>query len=831
MEEKQQRQVFGLVLPFLRADRDGVGVLLRVAAVSRTLRGLVAEDERLWRTLHLARARSSTLPAVAFHHSWLRSFWCHAPQSAGEAMAPASLLQAAPSTALLAEAHATRKLGKLPTSGDKEANADDRLQVALVAVADFSQHEFEEGTPALIEWPGASAHPFIGPVHEADDWPLTLSPDMSAFARDSYFVPSPSYACFRDTSQRAPADGQECKLMMTLRDFVHYAEHNRDEEPLCVVHDLSVGPGHSRTFAPRNVPFFTGDLFDVLDKRPPKDFLCIEPIGGGAAWHQSPYGQSVLDLLVEGSRRWSFYPPAYRPPGVRFHLSEEEEEANEVVSPYTTPPALRWLKDVYPNLTDDDYQPIECIQNAGQALFVPAGWWMASVSVGQSASISLRSHYASATQLDELCSTLPPPLLVRLKNRLWDCQRPDLVQQIDCCMGTPGRLEVVQVLRKIANLLHSPSSATDCEVTDRVDRARLPTFDDQDDLSGIVEAQRHSHLNPTFVVENRLVVKFYHRRALGHHHRESALLRYFASLPASAWETPRLPVLYAQGALKRERGAANVDEAEEDGADEDEDRMWEWPYLVVSYVEGETLEAAWDRMAAADKEAMASELGRLTAFVHAMPLPTSPLRLGQPPPPNDTYGGAERLPDSWDAFVRFMQTQRRNCVQQHRQWASLPPHLLAQLDDYLPPLDTLASFLSASSAPPPNDAAAAVWLHSDLTATNLIMRAADRCAAADSVPAWEVGGLIDFGDAKVGHRIYDFVALHVLVFRCDKPLLRRFFLAYGATNLPSHGFAYTAMCLSLLHEHDIIGAIARIVPDFTPSLHQLATLLWEYETT
>jgi hypothetical protein len=33
-----------------------------------------------------------------------------------------------------------------------------------------------------------------------------------------------------------------------------------------------------------------------------------------------------------------------------------------VVSPYTTPPALRWLKDVYPNLTGDDYQPIECIQ-------------------------------------------------------------------------------------------------------------------------------------------------------------------------------------------------------------------------------------------------------------------------------------------------------------------------------------------------------------------------------------------------------------------------------------------------------------------------------------
>lgn len=119
-------------------------------------------------------------------------------------------------------------------------------------------------------------------MKDAYDWPLTLSPDVSAFARDGCFVASPSYACFRDTSHRAPADGQECKLMMTLRDFVHYAEHNRDEKPLCVMHDLSVGPAHTRSSTPRNMSFFTGDLFDVLDKRPPKDFLCFEPTGGGA---------------------------------------------------------------------------------------------------------------------------------------------------------------------------------------------------------------------------------------------------------------------------------------------------------------------------------------------------------------------------------------------------------------------------------------------------------------------------------------------------------------------------------------------------------------------
>lgn len=33
-----------------------------------------------------------------------------------------------------------------------------------------------------------------------------------------------------------------------------------------------------------------------------------------------------------------------------------------MVSPYDTPAQLYWLSEVLPNLTDDDYQPIECIQ-------------------------------------------------------------------------------------------------------------------------------------------------------------------------------------------------------------------------------------------------------------------------------------------------------------------------------------------------------------------------------------------------------------------------------------------------------------------------------------
>jgi Ser/Thr protein kinase RdoA (MazF antagonist) len=206
---------------------------------------------------------------------------------------------------------------------------------------------------------------------------------------------------------------------------------------------------------------------------------------------------------------------------------------------------------------------------------------------------------------------------------------------------------------------------------------------------------------------------------------------------------------------------------------------------------------------------MAAELGRLVAFIHAS-IPLTSFQPHAPPSPRD-----EVLPDSWLAFLRFMRAQRVSCVERHRQWNSLPTHLLSQLDDYLPRCDDMASFLWTDASP----ATEAVWLHGDLTATNLIMRRGND-------GSWQVGGLIDFGDAKVGHRLYDLVVLHALVFRCDKALLRDFLSTYGH-HRPSPAFARTAMCLTLLHQHDVIGAVARCVP-LSPvtDLHQLAALLW-----
>jgi hypothetical protein len=164
---------------------------------------------------------------------------------------------------------------------------------------------------------------------------------------------------------------------------------------------------------------------------------------------------------------------------------------------------------VYPYLTDDEYRPVECIQTAGQTLFVPAGWWMASLSVGDSeqAAVSLRSHYASAAQLDAICSTLPPVVLVRLKNRLWAEGQSNLVRRIDVRMRTPGRAEVARVLRRIgASIAGEEKNSKDgeegddgsCDATERAAGLPLALLSDGQDttLSDTLEAPRHSHVNP-----------------------------------------------------------------------------------------------------------------------------------------------------------------------------------------------------------------------------------------------------------------------------------------------------------------------------------------------
>jgi hygromycin-B 7''-O-kinase len=163
-----------------------------------------------------------------------------------------------------------------------------------------------------------------------------------------------------------------------------------------------------------------------------------------------------------------------------------------------------------------------------------------------------------------------------------------------------------------------------------------------------------------------------------------------------------------------------------------------WPYLVVTRVPGVPLEEAFDGLARREQLAVMAGLGEVLARLHALPL-----------------DGLDALAVDWPAFVRL---QAGRCVARHAHYGA-PASWLAQLPAYLEG----AAPLYPASMPP-------VLLSADATGEHVMLARGGR--------GWEVGGVIDFGDAMLGHAEYEFAAATSIVMH--RPDLRRaLLLAYG----------------------------------------------------
>ncbi|MDQ5875013.1 MAG: phosphotransferase [Actinomycetota bacterium] len=193
-----------------------------------------------------------------------------------------------------------------------------------------------------------------------------------------------------------------------------------------------------------------------------------------------------------------------------------------------------------------------------------------------------------------------------------------------------------------------------------------------------------------------------------------------------------------------------------------------WPYLITTRMPG----VAWWRAGLSTQQqlSVAAELGRQVRRVHALP-PLSPA-----------------TDANWPALN----------VAAAAEQSSLPPHLIAQIDDYLAQLQSFDR----------------VFVHGDLVSTHAF------------VEHGRLTGIIDWGDAMVTDRHYELIQLHRDVFRCDKALLQVFL---EASIWPvDKDFPRQAMGLALYrqaqglaqhHTMDVFEPIAALFP-----LQEIGTL-------
>ena len=199
---------------------------------------------------------------------------------------------------------------------------------------------------------------------------------------------------------------------------------------------------------------------------------------------------------------------------------------------------------------------------------------------------------------------------------------------------------------------------------------------------------------------------------------------------------------------------------------------WPWPYLVITRLTGTTWHDA--ALRPTEREDLAHQLGRVIRGVHELP------------PPAGSVWGRDRLADL-----------RASCVDRHRQWGTLPVHLVEQIDRFL-----------AEPSPVRR------LIHADLHEHHLF------------IEGGRLVGVIDWGDAMVADPYYELPALHLHTFGGSKHLLGAFLEGYGWEI--GVDFARRAMSMALLHEFNPLGGWGKPVDSSgVATLDELANVLWE----
>lgn len=175
-----------------------------------------------------------------------------------------------------------------------------------------------------------------------------------------------------------------------------------------------------------------------------------------------------------------------------------------------------------------------------------------------------------------------------------------------------------------------------------------------------------------------------------------------------------------------------------------------WPYLVITARRGLPAVEVWSRLNHAARLDVVTQVGEILRTLHQHSLPTE-------------------LTDDWAEFIgtRLARAeQHHNAPEPWRGW------IQQQLEGFREPdLDH-------------------VLLNCDLTEDHVLLSEEDGC--------WRVTGLIDFGDVRIGHPYYDFVAPLCHYTYGDPRLSTRLLRAYGLRSTSDVTASLTRYCL--LHE-------------------------------
>jgi len=187
-----------------------------------------------------------------------------------------------------------------------------------------------------------------------------------------------------------------------------------------------------------------------------------------------------------------------------------------------------------------------------------------------------------------------------------------------------------------------------------------------------------------------------------------------------------------------------------------------WPYLIITVISGRPVNEVWGRLDAAEKRSIVEQVGAFMRALHE-----------HPPLP--------ALETDWD---RFLAERLEHWEDHHRPDGAWRDWIRGRLSGFYEP------------------AFAPVLLNADITDEHVLV--------VNRAGKWQFSGVIDFGDAMMGHPHYEFVA-PLMCLTIGEPSLSRVLVeSYGLEFSPALADRLTTYCL--LHQYGRLGDILERYP-------------------
>ncbi|KAL4420190.1 hypothetical protein ABPG77_011406 [Micractinium sp. CCAP 211/92] len=374
-----------LVAFFLANAQLSTRELLALSCTSRLMRLMVCE-EPLWLQRHLHSCRRP----FKYRGSWRATCLAYLPDSGRPGLIAADLLPPASVPGFSSDVLYRRwyrchvdlstflpGLPQLPapsTEGSNNSSRDDHARAAAAVSGGFMGGA-ANGPPISVisDASGMSAEEFEARF-DAPRCPALLGGLTAGWPGEwgglEAWQPARLAQLFGDQLFKVTKPFMAAgRTKMRLADYLAYCSEQHDEEPLYIF-DSSLAETAPQLAAQYTVPhLFRHDLFSCLGyKREDHRWLVVGPKRSGASWHVDPSATSAWNTLLSGRKRWALYPPGQVPPGVQVHIDADGQPS------FQAPTSLQWYLEMLPQLPPGQ-RPLEVVQQAGETIFVPAGWW------------------------------------------------------------------------------------------------------------------------------------------------------------------------------------------------------------------------------------------------------------------------------------------------------------------------------------------------------------------------------------------------------------------------------------------------------------------------